>query len=558
MATPVLARDRLLFNGKVWIGSITGRTAQAVLISGEHIAAVGTNSDMLAAAPADAERTDLDGHLVLPGFIDSHVHFFWGALSLASVDLHDADTSAEFVRRIAARASARPGEWILYGNWDHERWGGTLPNRSWIDPVTGDTPVFVQRSDGHMALANSAALRLAGIDAHMRDPVGGQIVRDGSGRPTGIVKDAAMALVEAHVPPASDARMDEALRIASDLALSKGITRVQDMSEGNWSSLAAFRRNREAGRLRIRIDAFVPIAEHAKLAAMIAAQGHGDDWLRWGGVKGFVDGSLGSSTAWFQAPYADAPDNRGLTATDLEQLGRDIQAANSEGLQIALHAIGDRANQWALDRFAGLPHLPGAALPRIEHAQHLDPADVPRFAQEGVIASMQPYHAIDDGRWAEARIGAGRLKGAYALHTLLQAGAVLALGSDWPVAPLDPIAGIDAAVNRRTLDGLHPEGWQPQEKISVEEAVRGYTQGAAMAAGIADRAGQIAPGFLADITILSDDIFAIDPHCIPHVTILRTIVGGEDRLVAPPEGPAKMRDTEAACRRSTQPSSSSP
>ncbi len=529
LSATATARDRVFFNGKVWTGP--GQTAEAVLVSNERIVAVGTTGDILRIAPINAERIDVGGRIVLPGFIDSHVHFFWGALSLASVDLRDANSPAEFSRRITTRAAERPGEWILYGNWDHERWGGALPDRKWIDAKTGDTPVYVQRSDGHMALANSAALKLAGIDASTVDPIGGKILRDASGEPTGIIKDTAMTLVERVVPPFSDERMDEALQIATDLALSKGLTRIQDMSEGNLTSFTTFRRNHRAGKLRIRIQAFVPLADRAKLQSLENA-GTDDDWLRLNGVKAFVDGSLGSSTAWFQEPYTDAPTNYGLTVTDLDELANGMKAANVDGQQLAIHAIGDEANRWTLDHLATLQRSRMPA--RIEHAQHLNFSDIARFSKLGVVASMQPYHAIDDGRWAELRIGPKRLKGTYAFHSLLEVGAIIAFGSDWPVAPLDPLTGIAAAVNRQTLDGLHPDGWQPQEKIGVEQAVRAYTEGAAYAGGVSDRAGRIAPGYLADMVILSHDIFSIAPDCIDRIRVLRTVVGGEDRFIALP------------------------
>jgi predicted amidohydrolase YtcJ len=401
--------------------------------------------------------------------------------------------------------------------------------------VTGDTPVFVQRLDGHMGLANSAALKRAGIDAATPDPPGGTIVRDARGLPTGLLKDAAMDAVFRVIPPPDDARADAALQSGFAEALAHGVTQIHDMSDGDWRTLDAFRRARAAHALPIRVYAFVPIADWARLADFIRANGRGDDWLRWGGVKGFVDGSLGSTTAWFHAPYADAPQTSGLTMGDPAVLARLIREADRAGLQVAVHAIGDRANDWLLDTYQRVAAEDGPRDRRfrIEHAQHLAPTAIARFGRLGVIPSMQPYHAIDDGRWAEKRIGAERLKGTYAFRSLLDTGAPLTFGSDWPVAPLDPLTGIDAAVTRRTIDGRNPQGWQPQERIGVARALRAYTVANAFAGFQEDRLGRIAPGQLADFVILSQDIFTVDPRRIVETRVLSTVVGGKRRYAAP-------------------------
>jgi predicted amidohydrolase YtcJ len=529
------APDAVYLHGKIWTGDDDGRFVQALAVEDGRIVAVGDDATVAALADSATRRVDLAGRLVTPGFIDNHTHFLQASLALSAVDLRNAATPAEFTRRIGQRAKDKPGEWILEGNWDHELWNGVLPTRDWIDAVTGSTPVFVRRLDGHMGLVNSAALKLAGISKSTADPVGGTIVRDAQGEPTGLLKDTAMDAIFRILPTPDEKQVDAALQQGFREALSHGVTQVHDMSDGDWRTLDALRRAQAQGRLLIRAYAFVPIADAEKLAGFIRENGRGDNWLRWGGVKGFVDGSLGSTTAWFYRPYDDAPQTSGLTMADPAILARQIQTADRAGLQVTIHAIGDRANDWLLDTYQRVAGEDGARDRRfrIEHAQHLAPAAIARFAKLGVIPSMQPYHAIDDGRWAEKRIGAERLKGTYAFRSLLTAGAPLTFGSDWPVAPLDPLTGIDAAVTRRTIDGRNPDGWQPQERISVAQAVRAYTVANAFAGFQEKDAGRIAPGMLADFVILSDDIFTIAPARIASVKVLRTIINGEDGYVAP-------------------------
>lgn len=528
------APDAIYFNAKVWTGDAEPEFAEAFAVEGERLSAVGTNAQIRSLADDSTRFIDLAGELVVPGFIDNHTHFQAASRALSAVNLRDAATPAEFARRIAARAKQRPGEWILLGNWDHELWGATLPTREWIDGGTGDTPVLVQRLDGHMGLANSAALKLARIDDKTPDPPGGTIVRDQRGRPTGLLKDTAMESVFKVIPPPSAPQVHEWLKQGLHEALSHGVTQIHDMSDGDWSSLEAFRRVRAQGRLGIRVYSFVPLADWAKMAEFVHRNGHGDDWLRWGGVKGFVDGSLGSTTAWFYQPYSDAPATSGLVMGDLAALARNVRDADRAGLHVAVHAIGDRANDWLLDTYSQVARENGQRDRRwrIEHAQHLAPAAIGRFAALGAIPSMQPYHAIDDGRWAQKRIGLERLKGTYAFRSLLAAKAPLTFGSDWGVAPLDPLTGIDAAVTRRTIDGRNPDGWQPQEKISVAAAIRAYTGANAYAGFQDDRLGRIAPGYLADFVVLSEDLFSIDPQRITDAKVLRTVIGGVERYTA--------------------------
>lgn len=523
-------------NGRVWTGDSTDRFVQAIAVARERIVTTGGNEEIRALACRKTRVVDLAGKLVTPGFIDAHTHFIDAALALDSVRLRDAATPEEFARRIGERALQRPTDWITNGMWDHELWGSTLPERGWIDALTADTPVFVIRLDGHMGLANSRALQLAGIDASTPNPAGGEIVRDAAGRPTGLLKDTAMDLVQRVIPPATMQALDTALVKGIDEALSRGVTQIHDMGgDGTWRSFETFRRARAAGTLRLRVYSFVPLGDWARMAQFVREHGRGDEWLRWGGLKGYVDGSLGSTTAWFDEPYTDEPTTRGYPVVDLEELAQQIRQADRAGLHLAVHAIGDRANDWLLDTYERIARENGPSDRRfrVEHAQHLSRAAIPRFAKNSVIASMQPYHAIDDGRWAQGRIGEARLSGAFAFRSLLAAEARVIFGSDWPVAPIDPLTGIAAAVARQTLDGRHPGGWQPQERIDVAAALRAYTASAAYAGFQEAVVGRIAPGFLADFVVLSHDLFAAEGSSMTQVRVLRTVIAGEDRFVDP-------------------------
>ncbi len=522
--------DLVFRGGEVWTGDPAMATAQAVALKDGRVLAVGSDADVGAYVGEATRVVELAGRAVTPGFIDAHTHFIDGGFKLSSVDLRDASTPQEFARRIGAfAATVPPGTWITGGDWDHELWGGELPRKEWVDSLTPDHPVFVNRLDGHMSMANSAALRAAGIDRGGRtpDPPGGTIVRDPrTGAPAGVFKDEAMALIDRAIPPPSEADMDRALQAAAKHALELGVTQIHDMA--TWESLQTYQRALDRGALPLRVYSVVPLATWARLRDYVAEHGRGDDRLWWGGLKGFVDGSLGSTTAWFYEPYSDAPSTSGFMVTDSVELRTEIEAADAVGLQVIVHAIGDRANDWLLDvyREAAEMNGPRDRRFRVEHAQHLTPGAIGRFAEQGVIASMQPYHAADDGRWAEKRIGPERIKTTYAFRSLLDAGATLAFGSDWTVAPIDPILGIDAAVTRRTIDGANPDGWMAQERVTLEEALRAYTRGGATAAFKENVLGRLAPGMLGDLVVLSDDIFSLDPKSLVNVRVQMTVVGG--------------------------------
>jgi len=552
--------DLILLHGKIWTGkpvappmpqgvaggtpalhlSAATRIVEAVAIANGRILAVGSDEEILTCKGLNTEVVDLRGRLVVPGLADSHVHFIQGGFQLLAVDLKDAPSEGEFVRRIADKArTLPPGRWMQGGNWDEEAWPSEkLPDRWLIDPVTPHTPVFISRYDGHAGLANSLALKLAGVTKDTRDPAGGVIVRDPkSGEPTGILKDGAQDLVAKVIPRPTEREMEEALRTALKEAARVGLTSVHDITvdTDSWNGsftgeIQLLRRAELEGWLTCRLYAITPIAQWKKLAEAGISHDVGSDFLKLGAVKAFADGSLGSRTAWMFKPYDDDPGNMGLPMplmippSKMEGLAR---GADKAGIQVCTHAIGDRAVSTMLDIYerAGGDH-PAAHRFRVEHAQHIRREDFARFGKLGVIASMQPYHAIDDGRWAEKRIGHERARTSYAWRSMLDAGAALAFGSDWPVAPLDPLSGIYAAVTRATLDGRNPGGWFPEQRLTVEEALRAYTQGCAYAAFEEKDKGTISPGKFADLDVLSEDLFRIPPERIKGARVEITIVGG--------------------------------
>lgn len=502
--------------------------ASALATMGSRIVAVGDEADVRGLVCGSTRVIEAHGRLVLPGFNDSHVHFMDGGQGLSSVDLRDAPSQEEFARRIGEFvAGLAPGEWVLNGNWDHENWSpNDLPTRQLIDALTPDNPVFVQRLDGHMALANSVALALAGITRETPDPPGGEIVRDADGEPTGVLKDDAMGAVSAVIPERSFEQALAVARAATEHAASLGVTSVQDMGPnrpGVYQELA------RRGELKTRIYAVSPLADYQRWVRAGVRAAFGGPMLRVGGLKGFTDGSLGSTTAWFFEPYLDQPDSTGLALEQARRHPDDVTGADAAGLQVMIHAIGDRANHEVLEVFGQVAARHGERDRRfrVEHAQHLNDGLIRRFAEQDVIASVQPYHAIDDGRWAHLRLDAARLAGTYPFRDMLEAGVRLALGTDWYVAPLDPMLTVHAAVTRATLDGKHPDGWFPGQKLTVEEAVRAYTVGSAYAEFQEYEKGTLAPGMLADFVVWSQDIFEVEPDVIRSTRALLTVVDGQ-------------------------------
>jgi predicted amidohydrolase YtcJ len=527
--------DLVLAGGRVWTGcgiaaEAAPTTAGAAAIQGDRILAVGRPSEIESFCGLATRRIDLGSRLVVPGFHDSHLHFGGGCLQLQRVDLKDARDEAEFSSRLQeSDRRLPPGAWMVGGRWDHDRtFSGALPTGALIDRYVPGRPVFLRRYDGHMAVANSVALRIAGVTCETPDPSGGRIVRDpSSGEPTGALQDEAMGLVWRHIPDPTADEIAAALPAGLDLAARKGITSVHDMLGDGGPCLEAYRGLERRGELTLRLNLYWPIGAWDE--AVELGRESPSESVRLCGVKAFVDGSLGSSTAWFHEPYAHEPEQCGLSVGDMARLTEQMRAADAAGLQLAVHAIGDRAVSELLDAWERIvaTNGPRDRRLRMEHAQHVRPQDVARFAALGAIASMQPYHTIDDARWIAERIGEARCAEAYVFCSLLEAGVRLAFGSDWPVAPLDPIGGIDAAVNRRPVDGTHPDGWRAEQRLTATQALHAYTSGAAYAAFAEHDVGTLEPGKLADLVVLDTDV--TDPanrDAIAGTQVLLTILGG--------------------------------
>ncbi len=527
------AADLIINHAKIWTVDTSRPQAQAVAVLGDSIVAVGSNDEVDQWRGPNTRVIDAVGKLLLPGFNDAHVHFIDGGASLDRVQLKDAATAQEFARLIGDQAKkVDKGEWVLGGEWDETKWTpSNLPTKDLIDSLTPETPVFVTRYDGHESLANSIVLRMAGITAKTPDPPGGVIVRDAKGNPTGVVKDAAQDLVFKVVPPFTHDQLVRVVKRAMAHAASVGVTSVQHMNP-DYEDIAVYSELLERGELITRIYAAPLIPQVDDQAKIGIRHAFGGPYLRLGALKAYADGSLGAATAYFFEPYLNTPNNRGLLNDTMQPLSlmRDrMMKADAAGLQLCTHAIGDQGISIILDLYSDIMKAHGDADRRfrIEHAQHVAAKDFDRFAQLHVIASVQPYHAIDDGRWAESRIGHDRASRTYAFRTFLDHGVRLAFGTDWDVAPLNPMFGLYAAVTRATLDGKNPNGWFPEQKLTIKEAIEAYTMGSAYAEFQNTVKGSITAGKLADMVILSDDLFSIDPVKIRDVKVLKTFVGGK-------------------------------
>ena len=522
---------KAFINGKVYTVNDKQPLAEAVVTEGNKIIFVGSNVEAQKFIDTSTEVIDLNGKLMLPGFIDNHVHFITGGFYLLGIDLRPANSTAEFKSILKEYAAKHPGKWITGGYWNHENWEvKDLPTKEMIDEVVPDQPVFVERLDGHMGVANSFALKLAGITKDTETPEGGLIVKDPlTGEPTGVLKDNAMNLIYKIIPEPTDDENYEALLAALEEAKRLGITSVHDITFPD--ALKAFERARAEEKLTCRIYTRWPIADYNYLVEKNIKAGYGDELIKMGSLKAFADGSLGSSTAWFFEKYNQDTTTFGLpmdiiTDGSMEKWCLD---ADKNGLQLSVHAIGDRANSYMLDLFEKIEKTNPKwdRRFRIEHAQHVRFQDIPRFAELGVIASVQPYHCIDDGVWAEKRIGPERIKYTYPFKSFLEAGVKLCFGTDWYVAPLNPLLGLYAAVTRRTLDDKNPDGWIPEQKISIEDAIKCYTINSAYAAFEENIKGSIEVGKLADLIVLSDDILTIDPVEIKDAKVVMTIFDGK-------------------------------
>jgi len=517
-------------NGIIYTVNPKQPTADTVVTVGNKILFVGKKEDARDYIGKHTEIIDLDGKLMLPGFIDNHTHFTCGGFYLLGIDLRPAESVEEFRQILRDYVHTHKGQWITGGNWDHEKWETKAePVKEMIDDFSPDTPIAVGRFDGHMLLANSLALKLAGITKDKPSPDGGLIVKDPqTDEPVGILKDRAMDLVKAVIPEPTTAQHEQAVVAGLDEAKRNGITGVHDITDPR--DLIVYQNLEKRGDLTCRFYTRLPIDEYKNLAYAGIKYGFGSDRLKIGSMKAFADGSIGSRTAWFFDPYLHDPTNCGLPMdiVNTGELRRWCLSADRRQLQLSVHAIGDKANDVVLDLFEEIvrtnPRWDRRF--RIEHAQHVKPADFERFKRLSVIASMHPYHCIDDGVWLEKKIG-DRVKSAYAFKTFLDTGIKLCFGSDWEVAPLNALAGIYAAVTRRTLDGKNPDGWLPEQKISVEEAVQCYTINSAYAAFEEKEKGSIEPGKLADLVVLTEDILTIDPAEIINAEVDQTIFDGQ-------------------------------
>ena len=519
--------DNIYFNGKIWTGDTTNPSASVLAIKGNQIVYVGNDISLV----KGQTKIDLGGKMLTPGFIDNHAHFLSGGYNLTSVHLKEVKTKKDFIETIKKYCKNLKGdEWILGGDWNNDAWGGELPNKSWIDSVTGNHPLAISRYDGHMILANSIALQKAKLNNASKNPFGGTIWKDTKGMITGILKDEAMNPVMKEVPSPTTKDYEQYLANASQYAVEHGFTQVHDVgSYGGWPELETYQKAYKANQLKLRIYAFVPLSDWEKLDGYVKKNGKGDDYLRWGGVKGFVDGSLGSTTAWFYEPYLDEHTTSGFPVTDTLNLKKWVIAADAANLQVVVHAIGDRANDYILNVFDSAIRINGEKDRRfrVEHAQHMRTETMDRYFQLKVIPSMHPYHVVDDGSFAPKRLDDKRLKGTYAFKSLLDRGVPVCFGSDWTVGPLDAILGIYAATGRETSDGKNPDGWYPDQKLSVEQALKCYTVNNAYGVNMENKLGQLKVGFLADFVVLDKNLLALTPNQIKEVKILQTVVNGK-------------------------------
>jgi predicted amidohydrolase YtcJ len=527
------AAELIVRNAKIWTVDHSLPEAEAVAILGDRIVAVGSNQEIDAWRGPSTPVQDGGGRRLVPGFNDSHVHFTSGGQQLDNVQLNDATSPQEFARRVAERARKTPkDEWIVGGDWDETKWTpAQLPTKELIDSITTQTPIALDRYDGHMILANSLALKLAGITAKTTDPDGGVIVHDAQGNPTGTLKDAAADLVYKVIPDPSHDQRRHSIERALEHAASLGVTSVQHMNP-DYADIAIYSELLEEGKLTTRIYAAPLISQVDDQVKIGIRHSFGGPYLRIGALKSYADGSLGSATAYFFEPFNDQPNNRGLLSDAMHPVSamRDrMMRADAAGLQLCTHAIGDAGISAILDIYSEIERSHGSRDRRwrIEHAQHMAAKDFDRFGQLHVIASVEPYHAIDDGRWAEGRIGHDRSSRTYAFRTFLDHGVRLALGTDWNVAPLNPMLTLYAATTRATLDGKNRNGWFPEQKLTIKEAIEAYTMGSAYAEFQDNVKGSITPGKFADMVLLSDDVLNIDPVKIRDVKVLKTWVGGK-------------------------------
>jgi predicted amidohydrolase YtcJ len=541
--------DAIFINGNIWTGAklefVSGRNSypvarfvQAIAVKGDRILAVGTNDEIKKHKGKNTKVIDLGGRFVMPGFNDAHLHLSGGGFAKLHVDLVDTKSLAEMKQRIADRAKATPAdEWMLGRGWDHTKWTEqVLPTRQDLDSVTGNHPAIFGRVDGHIAVANSAALKLAGVDRNTKPPAGGAIDHDASGEPTGILRESALGLVYRKIPPATPAQVRKAMELALADAAQWGLTSVQSQLLDNreWQDFLVCEDLEREGRLTARITMWLPF--DLPLATIQQWRAHHpatDPMLHTGMLKAYMDGSLGSHTAAMREPFTDEPANKGLAEWDQSKLNQMAEERAAAGFQLGFHAIGDRAADMALDAFAAADRYlrehdrttEREQRYRIEHDQVIEPDQFAKYKALGVIASVQPNHLLTDMNWAEKNIGPARAKTSYPWREFLQNGVVLAFGTDYPVEPLTPFRGVYAAVTRKNEEGTRE--YYPEQKLTIDEALEAYTAGSAYAEFAEKDKGLLAPGMLADFVVLDRDLTKIPPKEILGTKVLRTVVGGK-------------------------------
>jgi predicted amidohydrolase YtcJ len=522
-------------NARIYTNDPGVPSASAMLVRGEVILAIGDEEEVSALSEKGTRIVDLEGHFVMPGFNDAHVHLGSAGYDALAVRLHGAPTVEELQKRLAAAvAESKEGEWVTGSGWDHTLWPEKrFPTKADLDNVSPKNPVFLVHISGHVAVANSLALKLCGVTARTPSPSGAEIEHDASGEPDGMLKEGAMGLVESKIPPPSPEHRRKGIELALADVAANGVTSLQDNSP--WEDFLVYRELKKEGKLTARITEWLPFAESLeKLQAKRAEGGTTDVWLRTGALKFVSDGALGSRTAAMLAPYSDDPKTSGLLAMEPEQLSAMAIERDKVGFQLNFHAIGDRANRVSLDVFEAVAKANGPRdrRDRIEHAQVVALSDIPRFASLSVIASMQPSHETTDMRWAESRIGPERSKGAYAWNSIRKFGARLAFGTDYDVEVISPFRGLYACVTRELPGGGPAGGWQPQEKISLADCIRAYTSGSAYAEFSEGKKGELKVGELADFIVLSDDLTKIQPSQYTKTKVLLTVVGGRSVYTA--------------------------
>jgi predicted amidohydrolase YtcJ len=534
---PASSPETVYRNARIYTNDAAAPWAEALLVRGEEILAVGDDDEVTALADKGARIVDLERKFVMPGFNDAHVHLGGAGEDWLAVRLNGASTVSELQKRLAAAVAERkPGEWIQGSGWDHTLWPEKrFPNRQQLDQVAPKNPVLLTHISGHVAVANSLALELAGLSSATANPPGGELERDERGALTGMLKEgSAMRLVEAKIPPPSPERRRRGIELALADVAKNGVTSVQDNS--SWEDFLAYRELRSGGKLTVRVTEWLPFAAPLeKLEEMRRDGGTTDPWLRTGALKMVTDGALGSRTAAMLEPYSDDPKNSGIMTMEPEKLRALAMERDKAGFQLNFHAIGDRANRITLDVFeaAAKANGPRDRRDRVEHAQVVALSDIPRFARIGVIASMQPSHETTDMRWAEQRVGPERAKGAYAWASMEKFGVRLAFGTDYDVEPISPFRGLYACVTRELPDGGPAGGWEPQEKISLEDCIRAYTSGSAYGEFMEGKKGELKAGEFADFVVLSRDLTKLAPREYTNIQVLRTVVGGRTVYPAP-------------------------